>query len=264
MKRYIAVFMTMIMFFSLQVNVFAAATPTFAERGEYYSDCYYHYDGKIWVYSTSKYKSETRSAIKLLNKKFKAFCYTTSKTKRDVWVRDKSKLFSYRVCALTVNDSGNIYLYRPNMKKLTKKLRILVIAHELCHAAGLARASGRSSLMYPYVDKIKTYGLSSADVKALKKARNYAQERNKQRRAVLNSLIGIEKRNLRVGLRYRSDGKNSWIFAFPKRGTTYRSSNTSIMQVLQTGKVTVKRPGKVRLTVNNAGTKHVFYFTIIR
>lgn len=230
-----------------------AATPIIRETESWPTTCYFHYDGKIAVYTTSKYKKEVKKAVKLLNKKYNVFRYTTSKSSRDVLIRDKKKAPMPTVIAQTWHYNGNIILYKNGMKKLTKKQRILAIAHELGHAAGLNHARSRKSLMYGYVNRMKAKGLSKADVRALKKAKKLADKENKRRKNLLNAFLVFERYGKTIPLSY-----GAYVLSFPGRSTTYSSSNSKILQVYKTGYIAVKNPGTVRLTVNSTGKKHVF------
>ena len=242
----------------------AAATPIIPDYKSFPPDCYYHYDGQIWVYSTSSYKKEVKKAVKLLNKRFNIFRLTQAKTKRDVWVKDKTQPPVRTIIALTTQYTGSVVLYKGNMRKLNSSMKVLTIAHELCHAAGLDHAGSRSSLMYPYIDKSTAVGLSGADVKALKKARTRAANRNNSGRLYnLNLFLKAEKYNLRLRMHYRPGQANSVVLAFPRRGTSYKSSNSGVLSVQANGMLQLKRPGQVTLTVVNAGKTHVFRIVVV-
>ncbi len=254
MKRRVRItaLLMILVLFCLPVQI-KAATPIIRETESWPTSCYYHYDGKIAVYTTSKYKKEVKKAIKLLNKRYKAFYYTTSKSARDVLIRDKKNPPGRSVIAQTWHYNGTIILFKKNMKRLTKKQRVLAIAHELGHAAGLNHASSRKSLMYGYINRMKAKGLSKADVAALKKAKSYADQQNRERKDFLNAFLIFERYGETIPLGY-----GAYVLSFPARGTVYYSSDTRILQVYQTGYIAAKNPGTVRLTVVNAGVKHVF------
>ena len=262
MKRLLVPILFFILFCSIQLDA-QAATPIISAKKSVLTDCYFHYDGQIWVYSTSSYKNEVKKAVQLLNKRFNIFRYTTAKTKRDVWVKDRAKAPSNTLLAMTTQYTGSIVLYKNNMKYLNKSRKILAIAHELGHAAGLDHADSRSSLMYPYIDLMKAKGLSAADTKALRKARTRASTRNKQWKKQMEPFLKAERYNVNLRYRLKSTGSNSLILLFTKRGTSYRSSNTRIMEVMPNGIITMKKRGKVTLTVKNAGKKHIFHLLIV-
>ena len=254
-KRITALLMFLVLLcLPLQAN---AATPIIRETESWPTSCYFHYDGKIAVYTTSKYKKEVIKAVKLLNKKYNVFRYTTSKSARDVLIRDKKKAPVRTVVAQTWHYNGNIILYRNNMKKLTRKQRILAIAHELGHTAGLNHSTSRKSLMYGYVNRMKAKGLSKADVRALKKAKKMADKENRRRKELLNAFLVFEQYGKTIPLSY-----GAYVLSFPGRATTYSSSNSKVLQVFKTGYIAVKNPGTVRLTVNNGGKKHVFRISV--
>lgn len=260
-KRMIISCICFMLIAGLPVNSYAA-TPVISESQANPPDCYYHYDGQIWIYSTSKYQSEVKSAISLLNKKYNIFRYTKAKSKKDVWIYDQSKPPVQTICALTNQFKSTIILYRASMKRLNKTRRILAIAHEICHSAGLAHSGSKSSLMYSYVDLMKAKGLSKADVKALKKARKRATSRNAGRKKLLNALLMFKKNNVTIPFSYNKSIGRGWVIAFPKRGTVYRSSNSKVVSIQSNGIMMVKGRGAVRLTIKNAGKKHIFKFYI--
>ena len=184
------------------------------------------------------------------------------KTKRDVLIADSSSLPNWRVCAATSQFKATILRYKPNMRKLVKRLRILTIAHELGHAAGLDHAKAKASLMYPYVDKTTAKGLSKADVKSLKKARTRANKRNVNRKKFLNLVLKLEQNKISIPISYAKTAGKSWVFSFPKRGTTFKSSNSRVITAMPNGIVTVKGVGDAKLIVHNAGKKYEFCFMI--
>lgn len=243
------------------------ATPIIRETDPSVSvyNCYFHYDGKIYVYTTSRYRKEVKRAIRLLNKRFDVFRYTKDKTKRDVLIKDKSSFTgqsmpkNQHVLALTTHYNATIILYKKMFKRMGSGARILTIAHELGHAAGLAHASSRKSLMYPYMNQLKAKGLSSADVRALRKARKYSKEENKNRRKpVLEFFLAAEKAGKAIGFHMPSQGKGMVILTFPKRGIRYSSSNRNVLETYQNGLLLIKKQGSVTLKVNNRGTIHRF------
>ena len=235
-----------------------AATPIITKDQANPNNCYFHFDGKIWVYSESAYRSEISKAVKLLNKKYPVFRVTTVKRKRDVLINDRQSVSRKNVCAYTIHRTGTITIVRRTMKKMNKKMRILVIAHELCHAAGLNHSKSRKSLMYPYVNKLKTKTLSRADVKALVKAKKLWKQDNAKRKKIISELLAAEQ--LGQGIRMRISGRSIMFVVFPERGTTYSSSNPGVMEVYPSGAVVINYPGDAVLTANNNGQIHRFRF----
>ena len=215
-------------------------------------DCYYHYDGKIWVYSNSSYKAIIKAAIKKLNKKYHVFQWTTDKTSSDVIIADKKK--GKGLYGKTRTDLGKIILYRNTMKRLSKTKQILVVEHELCHAAGIDHARDKKSLMYK--TPVRTKGLTSADLKALKKARKRALKTLSGRKKLYKSFLAAEEGNEAI-LVDTSRG-DSDVLVFPKRGTSYHSSNTAVLKVRRNGLMTARKKGTTILTVQNAGIRHTF------
>ena len=230
-----------------------AATPIIRDTQTWPTTCYYHYDGKIAVYASTRYKKDVKRAIKLLNKKYNVFRYTTSKSKRDVLIRDKKKPPEKSVVAQTIHYNGNIILYKKSMKKLSRKKRVLAIAHELGHAAGLYHSRSRKSLMYGNVSYMKAKGLSKGDVSGLKAAKKQASKELPSRKDFLQAFLAYEKYGYTIPLSY-----GAFVLAFPTRGTTYHSSNSRILEVWQTGYMAAKNSGNVTLTVKNAGKVHKF------
>ena len=235
---------------TMNMTTAQAATPLIRNANPY--DCYYHYDGKIWVYSKSSYKTVIKTAIKKLNKRYRVFHWTADKNSSDVIITDKKK--GKGIYGLTRTDLGKIVLYKNNMKKLSRSRQILVVEHELCHAAGIDHARNKKSLMYK--TPMKTKGLTSADLKALKKARKRALKTLKARKLLYRSFIAAEEKGETI-LVNTSKG-DSDLLVFPKRGTTYHSSNTGVLTVSRNGLMTARKKGTTLLTVNNNGTHHTF------
>ena len=252
LKRKAAALLMLVLLFCMPLQTYAA-TPLLQDSGAVVPTCYHHYDGKIFVYITSKYKKDAKSAIRLLNKKFNVFRYTKYKNKRDVIIKDQSRSPNGNILARTANYNGTIVLYRNKLNKLNRAERIITIAHELGHAAGLDHSSSPYSLMYPSLNGMKAKNFSKADVKSLKKAKRYVDETRKKRNAFRKALLEYEEEGYTIPF-----PRGVYILAFPKRGTTYRSSNSEILQVYQTGVIVVKNSGNVKLVVNNAGKRYSF------
>ena len=244
----------------LSLPVSAATTPIIKTGECFPPNCYYHYDGEIWIYSTSKYKKEVKKAIRLMNKKYNVFRSTKKKNKCDVWIRDTNKPPKKKSIAGTRIVSGDIILYKKNMKRLSKADRILTIAHELGHTAGLAHSNTKKSLMYPYVDLMKAKKLSKADVNGLKKAKKYADKSNIKREKIRKAFLLAEQYGKVIRFRVSSAGR--FVLTFPKRGTAYSSSDSHILKVYRTGVIDLKGFGSVTLTVKNAGIRHRFRIDI--
>ncbi len=257
MRKRLLVYILFVIMLCMPVKVMAA-TPLITKDQANPNNCYFHFDGKIWVYSTSRYKSEVSRAVRLLNKKYPVFKVTAAKNKRDVWVKDKQSVSRKNVCAYTVHRTGTITVVRSTMKKMNKRMRILVIAHELCHAAGLNHSNSRKSLMYPYVNKLKIKTLSKADVKALHKAKKLWKQDNDKRKRIIRELLAAEQ--LGQGIRMWISGRSIMFVVFPERGTTYSSSNPGVMEVYPSGAVVINYPGDAVLTANNNGQIHRFRF----
>ncbi len=262
MKKFLIWFLAVSMLFCSGMNGYAKTTPIIAETKSNPPDCYYHYDGQIWIYSTSRYKSEVKKAVKLLNKKFNVFRITKDKNKRDLWLKDAPTPFAPGMCGATSQYRGLILLFKPSMKKLSKKRKILTVAHELCHAAGLDHANSRSSLMYPYIDKTRAKNVSSADIKALKKAKSRADSRNLTRLTFLNLILGLESKQIRVAMNYENNRGKGWILAFKERGMVYSSTNPGAVSVTQNGIITVTGIGTADIIASKGNVRHVFRFRV--